>query len=178
MGPLDYNIYTNGQVANAAALNQLPLKTEGQKSVFMSDVGNAVDGSYLQYNIVRVNGQKSVYAPILKQGGDTNTIAVVNGIRKAIKTLRDIPAQLHTHVVFDQSVFVKQAISTVLTRRRHRLVPHSCDDSAVSGKHQSHSSGFSFHPAFGDALRFSSSIRPTRPSTAWSSADWLWLFRA
>ncbi len=67
-----------------------------------------------QYNIVRVNGQKSVYVPILKQGGDTNTIAVVNGIKKAIITLRDIPAQLHTHVVFDQSVFVKQAISTVL----------------------------------------------------------------
>ena len=114
LGPLDYNIYTNAQVANAEALNRVPLKTEGQKSVFLSDVGNAVDGSYQQYNIVRVNGQKSVYAPILKQGGDTNTIAVVNGIRKAILTLRDIPAQLHTHVVFDQSVFVKQAISTVL----------------------------------------------------------------
>jgi HAE1 family hydrophobic/amphiphilic exporter-1 len=114
LGPLDYNIYTNAQVPNAEALNQVPLKTEGQKSVFISDVGRAVDGSYQQYNIVRVNGQKSVYAPILKQGGDTNTIAVVNGIRKAITTLRDIPAQLHTHVVFDQSLFVKQAISTVL----------------------------------------------------------------
>ena len=114
LGPLDYNIYTNAQVADADALNRVPLKTEGQKSVFLSDVGNAVDGSYQQYNIVRVNGQKSVYAPILKQGGDTNTIAVVNGIKKAILTLRDIPAQLHTHVVFDQSVFVKQAISTVL----------------------------------------------------------------
>jgi multidrug efflux pump subunit AcrB len=114
IGPLDYNIYTNAQVPNAAALNQVPLKTEGEKSVFLSDVGQAVDGSYLQYNIVRVNGQKSVYAPILKQGGDTNTIAVVNGIKKSILTLRDIPPQLHTHVVFDQSVFVKQAISTVL----------------------------------------------------------------
>jgi HAE1 family hydrophobic/amphiphilic exporter-1 len=114
LGPLDYNIYTNAQVADADALNRVPLKTEGQKSVFLSDVGKAVDGSYQQYNIVRVNGQKSVYAPILKQGGDTNTIAVVNGIKKAIFTLRDIPAQLHTHVVFDQSVFVKQAISTVL----------------------------------------------------------------
>jgi HAE1 family hydrophobic/amphiphilic exporter-1 len=114
LGPMDYNIYTNAQVPNAEALNQVPLKTEGQKSVFISDVGRAVDGSYQQYNIVRVNGQKSVYAPILKQGGDTNTIAVVNGIRKAITTLRDIPAQLHTHVVFDQSLFVKQAISTVL----------------------------------------------------------------
>ncbi len=114
LGPLDYNIYTNAQVPNAEALNRVPLKTEGQKSVFLSDVGKAVDGSYQQYNIVRVNGQKSVYAPILKQGGDTNTISVVNGIKKAILTLRDIPAQLHTHVDFDQSLFVKQAISTVL----------------------------------------------------------------
>jgi multidrug efflux pump subunit AcrB len=114
IGPMDYNIYTNAQVANAQALNDVPLKTEGEKSVFVSDVGKAVDGAYLQYNIVRVNGQKSVYAPILKQGGDTNTIAVVDGIKKMIPTLRDIPAQLKAHVVFDQSLFVKGAISTVL----------------------------------------------------------------
>src|SRR3984957_17069117 len=114
LGPMDYNIYTNAQVPNAAALNQIPLKTEGQKSVFVGDVGKAGDSSFMQYNIVRVNGQKSVCVPILKQGGNTNTIAVVNGIRAAIKNLRDIPEQLQTHVVFDQSLFVKQAISTVL----------------------------------------------------------------
>ena len=114
LGTMDYNLYTNAQVADAQALNNIPLKTEGQSSVFLSDVGQAVDGSALQYNIVRVNGQRSVYVPIQKQGGDTNTIAVVNGIEKAIQTLRDIPAQLKTHVVFDQSLFVKQAISTVL----------------------------------------------------------------
>ncbi len=114
LGPTDENIYTNAQIPNAKALNEVPLKTDGQKSVFIADVGHAVDGSYMQYNMVRVNGQKSVYVPIQKQGGDTNTIAVVNGIREAIKTLRDIPSQLKTHVVFDQSVFVKEAISTVL----------------------------------------------------------------
>src|SRR6516162_803913 len=114
IGPMDYNLYTNAQVSNAKALNDLPLKTEGDRSVFVSDVGHAVDGSALQYNIVRVNGERSVYVPVLKQGGNTNTIAVVGGIRKAIQTLRDIPAQLKTHVVFDQSVFVKQAISSVL----------------------------------------------------------------
>jgi hydrophobic/amphiphilic exporter-1 (mainly G- bacteria), HAE1 family len=114
IGPLDYNLYTNAQVSDAKALNDVPLKSEGQKSVFISDVGNAVDGASLQYNIVRVNGQKSVYVPILKQGGGTNTIEVVNGIKKAIKTLRDIPAELKTHVEFDQSVFVKEAIAAVL----------------------------------------------------------------
>jgi multidrug efflux pump subunit AcrB len=114
IGPLDYNLYTNAQVPNAAALNQLPLKTEDEKSVFVSDVGKAVDGSALQYNIVRVNGQRSVYVPVQKQGGDSNTIAVVNGIKDSIGNLRDIPSQMHAHVVFDQSLFVKQAISTVL----------------------------------------------------------------
>ena len=114
LGPLDYNIYTNAQVPNANALNDVPLKTEGEKSIFIGDVGHAVDGSYMQYNIVRVDGQRSVYVPVQKQGGNSNTIAVVNGIRKAITTLRDIPPQLHAHVAFDQSVFVKDAINTVL----------------------------------------------------------------
>ncbi|HET6145766.1 MAG TPA: efflux RND transporter permease subunit [Candidatus Acidoferrales bacterium] len=114
LGPIDYNIYTNAQVADAKALNEVPLKTEGEKSVFIGDVGKAVDSSALQYNMVRVDGQKSVYVAVQKQGGDTNTIAVVDGIRSAIKTLRDIPPQLKTFVTFDQSIFVKQAISTVV----------------------------------------------------------------
>jgi hydrophobic/amphiphilic exporter-1 (mainly G- bacteria), HAE1 family len=114
IGPLDYNLYTNAQVGRPQELNDIPVKTEGDKSVFISDIGRAVDGSYLQYNIVRVNQQRSVYVPVMKQGGNTNTISVVNGIKKAIKTLRDIPPQLKTSVVFDQSVFVKQAIATVL----------------------------------------------------------------
>jgi len=114
MGPMDYNIYTNAQVPNAQSLNEIPVKTEGQQSVFVSDVGKAVDGSYLQYNIVRVDGQKSVYVGVQKQGGNTNTIAVVNGIRKAIQSLRDIPSELKASVAFDQSVFVREAIATVL----------------------------------------------------------------
>jgi HAE1 family hydrophobic/amphiphilic exporter-1 len=114
LGPIDYNIYTNAQVADAKSLNDIPLKTEGQKSVFVSDVGKAVDGAAQQYNIVRVDGQKSVYVAVQKQGGDTNTIAVVNGIKDAIKNLRDIPLQLKAFVTFDQSIFVKEAISTVL----------------------------------------------------------------
>jgi len=115
IGPLDYNIYTNAQVPDAAALNNVPVKTkDASKSVFISDIGHAVDGSYLQYNIVRVNGQRSVYVPVQKQGGNSNTIAVVDGIRAAIKNLRDIPAELHAHVAFDQSLFVKQSIKTVL----------------------------------------------------------------
>jgi len=114
IGPFDYNLYSNSQAPTANAINSMPLKTAGQSSVLVGDVGKAVDAQAIQTNIVRVDGQPSVYLPILKQGGDTNTIAVVQGIKDALKTLVDIPKQLQTRVVFDQSLFVKTAINNLM----------------------------------------------------------------
>ena len=53
----------------------------GQSPVRVADIGNAKDAQQIQTNIVRVDGQRSVYMPVLKQGGDTNTIAVVDGVQ-------------------------------------------------------------------------------------------------
>ena len=50
----------------------------------------------------------------LKQGGDSNTIVIVDGIKKAIANLLDVPKNLVTKVVFDQSVFVKNAIDNLI----------------------------------------------------------------
>jgi len=114
IGPLDYTIFTNSQVRNVSDINRIPLKAALNGSmVRVSDVGHAEDGSQIQANVVKVDGQRSAYIPILKQGGDTNTIAVVNGIRAAVAKLVDIPEQLVTNVVFDQSQFVKNAIETL-----------------------------------------------------------------
>jgi HAE1 family hydrophobic/amphiphilic exporter-1 len=114
IGPFDYNLYSNSQAPTANAINSMPLKTVGQSSVLVGDVGKAIDAQAIQTNIVRVDGQASVYLPILKQGGDTNTIAVVEGIKDALKNLVDIPKQLKTRVVFDQSLFVKTAINNLM----------------------------------------------------------------
>ena len=114
IGPYDYNLYTNSLVPTATAIDDMPLKTVGQASVLVRDVGKALDAQAIQTNIVRVDGQRSVYLPILKQGGDTNTIAVVDGIKEAISKLVDIPKQLIAKVVFDQSIFVRMAIENLL----------------------------------------------------------------
>ncbi|HEX4770795.1 MAG TPA: efflux RND transporter permease subunit [Bryobacteraceae bacterium] len=114
LGPFDYYVYSNSLVDNMKELNDLPIKTVGNSWVSVRDVGKAEDASAIQYNIVRVDGQKSTYIPIMKQGGDTNTIAVVSGVRALLTKLYDVPKQLLTNVVFDQSVFVKEAIKTVL----------------------------------------------------------------
>jgi multidrug efflux pump subunit AcrB len=114
LGPFDYSIYTNSQIDDINGLNDVPLKTVGLQSVRLGDVGVAKDAEQIQTNIVRVDGQPSVYLPVLKQGGDTNTIAVVDGVKAAVSRLFNVPAGLGTQVVFDQSQFVKNAIETLL----------------------------------------------------------------
>jgi HAE1 family hydrophobic/amphiphilic exporter-1 len=114
IGPYDYNLYVNSQINDMKDINRVPLKTIGNASVLVGDVGHVVDGSEIQYNVVRVDGQPSVYLPVLKQGGDANTISVVDGIKDAVGNLFDVPKQLVTKVVFDQSVFVRNAIENLI----------------------------------------------------------------
>jgi multidrug efflux pump subunit AcrB len=114
IGSLDYNIYTNSQVPTIPEIDQLPLKVVGNSIVRVGDVGYAKDSRQILTSVVRVDGKRSVYTPVLKQGGDTNTIAVVDGVRDVIKHLVDVPHGLETNVLFDQSRFVKTAITTLL----------------------------------------------------------------
>jgi multidrug efflux pump subunit AcrB len=122
IGSKDFNIYANSQFPDAKAMNSMPLKSYGNSSVLVADVGKAEDSGALQYNIVRINGQRSVYVPIFKQGGDSNTITIVNGMKAAIKRLVDIPDTLKTAVVFDQSLFVKLAIKNLVKEASIGLV--------------------------------------------------------
>jgi multidrug efflux pump subunit AcrB len=114
MGPFDYYVYSNSLVNNMDELGKVPVKTVGTSWVSVDDLGKAEDANQIQYNLVRVDGQRSCYIPIMKQGGDTNTIDVVNGVRRLVAHLYDIPKQMSASLVFDQSVYVKEALRTVL----------------------------------------------------------------
>jgi multidrug efflux pump subunit AcrB len=122
IGSKDYNIYANSQFPDAKAMNAMPLKSYGNSSVLVADVGKAEDSGALQYNIVRIDGQRSVYVPIFKQGGNSNTITIVNGMKAAVKRLVDVPESLKTAVVFDQSIFVKLAIKNLVKEASIGLV--------------------------------------------------------
>jgi multidrug efflux pump subunit AcrB len=114
LGPFDYTIFTNSQFRTIPAINDIPLKTVGASTVTVGDVGHAEDSHQIQNNVVTVDGQPSVYLPVMKQGGDTNTIAVVNGVKDLVGRLVDVPSSLVPSVVFDQSLFVKRAIETLM----------------------------------------------------------------
>src|SRR3984957_18812351 len=122
IGSKDFNIYANSQFPDANSMNEMPLKSVGNSSVLVADIGKAQDSGALQYNIVRIDGQRSVYVPIFKQGGNSNTITIVDGMKQAIQHLVDIPESLKTAVVFDQSVFVKLAIKNLVKEASIGLV--------------------------------------------------------
>ncbi len=107
IGPKDYNIYANSQVPTPDDVNSIPLKTVGNASILVGDVGHAVDGGQLQTNIVRVDGQHSVYIPVLKQGGDSNTITIVNWHPQSHRPSPRYPATAQDHRRF-RSIRLRQ----------------------------------------------------------------------
>ena len=56
IGSKDFNIYANSQFPDADSINEMPLKSVGNSSVLVGDIGKAVDAGALQYNIVRIDG--------------------------------------------------------------------------------------------------------------------------
>jgi multidrug efflux pump subunit AcrB len=114
IGRFDYNIYTNSMLKGPSDIAKVPIKMVGQNPVLVGDVAIPKDAFSLQYNLVRIDGKRGVYLPIFKQGGDSNTIAIVDGVRTTLNKLYDVPPTLKSQVVFDQSRFVRTAIETLL----------------------------------------------------------------
>ncbi len=114
IGPFDYNVYANSQINAMREINRIPLKSVGQNTVLVGDIGEAKDAAQIQTCVVRVDGQHSVYLPVLKQGGEDNTISVVDGVKRVVEDLLDVPKQLIATVVFDQSIFVRSAIRNLI----------------------------------------------------------------
>jgi hydrophobic/amphiphilic exporter-1 (mainly G- bacteria), HAE1 family len=114
IGNRDYQIYTNSQIPDVHQIDAVPLKTTRDGIVTVGDIGSASDAAQVQTNLVRIDGESSVYVPIMKESGEANTIQVVDGIRQKLPHLVGVPKNLLTDVVFDQSAIIRQSIKTLL----------------------------------------------------------------
>src|SRR5580692_7964179 len=114
IGETQYTVLTNATPPTIADLNDMPVKFANAATVFLKDVAQVRDGSMVQQNIVREDGQRSVLLSIIKNG-NASTVAVVNAVKEALQTARTAaPAGLKISELFDQSVFVTSSIEGVL----------------------------------------------------------------
>jgi multidrug efflux pump subunit AcrB len=112
IGRFDYNVYTNSMIKFMEDMNDIPVKIVNGVPVTLKDVGRAVDSTMIQSNIVRINGRRAVYLPIMKQAG-ANTIQVIDGIKETLPKLLSLPKDLVVKLIFDQSLYIRQSIQTL-----------------------------------------------------------------
>jgi len=131
----DVLLAINNMPDKAFELNSIPVKvgnSDQRQQVDLKAVGGIADRAAIQTNMVRImrapawEGKQTVYLPILRRPG-SNTIEVVQGVKKSIPTFLDrLPIQkdakgndlpdsgLKLDVVADQSVFVRNAVNNLL----------------------------------------------------------------
>src|SRR5271163_3635978 len=114
IGDKDYTLTMNNSPDVLESINSFPIKQVDGRTVFMRDVAHVHDGFQVQTNSVSVNGTPGALMTIRKTGG-VSTLAVIDGVRAALTDIEKVlPKDVQVKALFDQSVFVKAALNSVL----------------------------------------------------------------
>jgi multidrug efflux pump subunit AcrB len=93
----------------------IPINTDGASSVFIRDVASVADASDVTVDYALINGKRSVYIPVVKTA-DASTWGVVQSLKKKIPEMQSLlPDDVHVGYEFDQSVFVINAVKSLMT---------------------------------------------------------------
>lgn len=114
MGTLEYPVSINGSPALLDEIGSIPIRMVRGTPIYIRDVASVRDGNAPQTSMVHVEGRRSVLMSILKLGR-ASTLDVVAKIREMLPaTMAKLPRELKTSLLFDQSVFVRSAVSGVV----------------------------------------------------------------
>jgi multidrug efflux pump subunit AcrB len=114
IGATEYVLATNGAPDTIAELNRMPVVTRNGATTYLSEVAHVRDGFSPQTNIVRENGKRGVLVSIIKNGG-SSTLDIVSSLLKQLPVaMRSLPKDLKITPLFDQSGFVRGAITGVV----------------------------------------------------------------
>ena len=113
-GEIDYALASNSMYELPVLMGDIPIKSEGNRTIFLKDVASPKDASMIQTSVVRVNGRRQVYIPVYRQQG-SSTLAVVDGLRSSVPGMKDKLTQgdIDLKIVMDQSVYVRNSIESL-----------------------------------------------------------------
>ncbi|MEX1241991.1 MAG: efflux RND transporter permease subunit [Cyclobacteriaceae bacterium] len=111
IGNVNYGVDAKGLIIDVKDFDDIVIAHKNGNPIYIKDVGQTKDASAIQTNIARVDGKEQVYLPIFKRPG-ANTIASVEAVKKALPGLKArMPDDVQLNVIFDQSSYVRNAIS-------------------------------------------------------------------
>jgi HAE1 family hydrophobic/amphiphilic exporter-1 len=107
------NVQSTGQLADAAAYRPLIVTYRNGSPVRLQELGRVIDGVQTDKVASWFNNDRAVVLAVQRQPG-TNTIEVVDAIRKLLPTFRaQLPAAVNLNVVYDRSVAIRESVHDV-----------------------------------------------------------------
>jgi multidrug efflux pump subunit AcrB len=114
LGSTNAMVTTDSTVTQINDLLDIPVHPGSGAAVYLRDVGSVKDSSDVLAGYALLNGQRTVYIPVTKRP-DASTITVVNEVRQNIERFQSlIPQDIKITYEFDQSQYVRAALSSVL----------------------------------------------------------------
>jgi multidrug efflux pump subunit AcrB len=113
----DYYVSSNSMATSPEEFRKIPVWSDGRKTVYLGDVAEILDDQRWRTNTVRVDGQRAVYLPLLRQAGASAT-TVVDNVQDFLPELHKrgaIPDDVEVTVAFDQAQYVRDARNNLLT---------------------------------------------------------------
>ena len=105
----------NSTVSGIKELSDLPLKTGEGVTVWLHDVASVEDSMDIPTGWALVNGRRTVFIAVSKLA-DASTVEVVKRVKDALPKMQaQLPDDIHIDFDFDQSIYVTEAVTGVLS---------------------------------------------------------------
>jgi multidrug efflux pump len=109
----EFTVRTQGELADAAAFEELIVATRGNSQIQLKDVGRAELGSEDYRTRTFFNGKPTVGLGVVRQS-KSNLLDVANGVKALIPVIKaELPEGTDVHVGYDSSVFVQRSVDEV-----------------------------------------------------------------
>ena len=100
----------NSVVSDVRGLGDVPIRSDGTRTVFIRDIGKIEDASDIETGYAIVNGHRTVYISVTKRS-DASTLSVVNLVKANLPKFQSVlPEGVKVSYEFDQSPYVVRAI--------------------------------------------------------------------
>jgi HAE1 family hydrophobic/amphiphilic exporter-1 len=113
-GTLSYLVRTLNQFKSLQEISDTVVTTRDGRAIYVRDIAEVRSGFKEREAIIRIDGQEAVEVDLYKEG-DGNAVSVAKaGLARADYVRKALPPDLTLTTLYDQSVFIQQAINEVM----------------------------------------------------------------
>ncbi|MDX1453896.1 MAG: efflux RND transporter permease subunit [Gammaproteobacteria bacterium] len=113
-GNQEYLVRTINEFTSIEEMQNAIITTTDDRTIYLRDIATVRQGYKEREAITRINGEEAVEVALYKEG-DANTVKVAEDVARRVASVkRKLPEQYDLTKVYDQSVFISQAISEVV----------------------------------------------------------------